>query len=165
VKKVNFSQFIKRLNEFNKVVSQEVATSSEVHAKGIVKTFKKKLKRGDFTPKLKPSTIARKKSQKMPKPTTPLYGWGESSQTSMYNGLRPQRIAKGKWKVVPFGRHGKISMQALFAIHEYGAHLKNGGVIRPRRPLKSSLADYKKSSEYLKENHRVSYRAVKALTG
>ncbi len=141
----------------------EINTSSEAHAKGIIRTFRRMLKNGEFTPKLKPATIARKRAQGMSKPETPLYGWGEQATQSMYNGLRAVQVERGHWKVIPFGRHGKVAMALLFAVHEYGANLKNGGIIKPRRPVKRSVFAYKHSTDYLKENHRLSYKVVQGV--
>lgn len=160
---MNITTFVKKVNRMSDVVKMQIETSGKAHAEGIVRMFRKMLKRGDFTPKLRPSTIKSKRSQKMPKPETPLYGWGEQASQSMYNGLRVQKGPKGGWVIVPFGKHGKIAMKLLFTIHEYGANLKNGGVIRPRRPLKRSVFAYKNSTDYLKENHRLVYKIVQGM--
>lgn len=160
---MNITTYIKKTSNFSKVVKQQANTSGKAHAEGIIRTFKKMLKSGQFTPKLRPSTLRSKRAQKMPKPETPLYGWGEQAAQSMYNGLRAKKIANGKWVVAPFGKHGKVAMALLFAVHEYGANLKNGGVIRPRRPLKRSVFAYKNSTDYLKENHRLVYQTIQGM--
>lgn len=156
MKKVNVATFNAKLMKFETVASQVINTSGKVHADGIVRTFKKLLKSGTFRPSLKPSTIKAKRRAGMSQPSTSLYGWGESVRNSMINGLQVQTQGRGKWTVKPFGKHhSNISMQKLFAIHQYGATLKNGGKIPARKPLSRSIDAYRKSSEYLRENFTV----------
>jgi hypothetical protein len=155
VKRVNLTQLISRINTVGKVIDQKIKTTGKVHANGIVKTFQNKLANGDFTPKLKASTVAQKRRKGQPMPSTPLYGWGDSEKNSMINGLKVKQEAPAKWTVRPSGNHGKISMQKLFAIHEYGANLKNGGKIHARKPIRRSIEAYTKSTEYLRENHKL----------
>jgi hypothetical protein len=156
VRKLTVAKLVQRIDMMQNKTKQTVETTAENRANAIIKLFKKKLKSGDFIPGLKRATIKAKARKGMTQPQTPLYGWGETEKNSMYNGLKPRRLGWGKWEVKPNGKHidGKtkkmMPMQMLFAIHETGATLKNGGRIPARKPIQRTVQDFLKSSEYKK---------------
>lgn len=145
-------EFSAKLKNMGKTVDQKISTTTKKHAEGVLFEFKTLMRGGMLTPRLKPSTIKSKRQKGMPFPQTPLYGWGLTSKNSMINGLRVETTGKGGWRLRPFGKHDKISMQKLFAIHEYGATLKNGGKIPARKPLRRAVEAYKKSAEFKNQN-------------
>lgn len=145
---------VKVFNGIKTKISQRVKIGSKRHSDAFIKHFQEKLINGDFTPRLKKSTVKTKRQKTYDLPETPLYARGARVKASMYNGLKAKPIKSG-WRVAPEGQHGKISMQKLFAIHEKGAKLKNGGNIPARKPIARTVKSYKAGSEYGKINHQI----------
>ena len=132
-----------------------VDIGSKKHADAFIKHFQEKLINGDFKPRLKKSTVRRKRVKGYDLPETPLYGRGLRVKSSMINGLQSFKTSKGVWRVRPIGKHQRMGMCKLFAIHEKGATLKNGGKIPARKPIKRSVDSYKKSAEYKNINLKI----------
>ena len=90
--------------------------------------------------KLAESTIKRKRRLGLERPSTPLYGMGDTKGMKAYANILRIREIKTGYRVGP-ARKGamhhsqKIELQYLFYIHEYGCVLKNGGRIPPRPAL------------------------------
>ncbi len=89
--------------------------------------------------RLKPATITRKESQSMRHPTRPLHGRGPLEKNSYRNLFRIQKLKHGYRLIPRTAKHwsGRIKLDHLFAIHEFGCTIiaSNGTVIRiPPRP-------------------------------
>lgn len=137
-------------------IKTNVESGSKKHSQSFIKHFQTKLINGDFTPRLKKSTIRNKRSKGFDLPETPLYGRGKRVKSSLINGLQAFKTAQGMWRIRPIGKHKTMSMAKLFAIHEYGALLKNGGKIPARKPISRSVKSYKQTTEYKNLNLSIS---------
>jgi hypothetical protein len=136
-------------------IRQRVDVASGKHADAFIKLFQEKLINGDFKPRLKRSTVRQKRRKGYDLPETPLYGRGLRVKSSMINGLKPFKTKNGVWRIRPTGKHQKMAMSKLFAIHEFGATLKNGGKIAARKPIGKTVKAYKASTEYKNINHTI----------
>lgn len=94
---------------------------------GIIEEYKNGIRRNNFKlERLSSFTVMRKKELGMPKPTTPLYGLGDSNKNSLINALMYKKIKNG-WKIVRRkAKHykAKLTLDKLLAIHENGALIK-----------------------------------------
>jgi hypothetical protein len=97
--------------------------------RNVIEEFQKGIKRNNFgIVPLQPMTIIKKKKQGMPKPTTPLYGRGESEKNSLINALAIRKIKNGYRLYRRRAKHWKadLPLNVLLAIHENGAIIENG---------------------------------------
>lgn len=150
----------KVMTKIRKKLTQNVEIGSERHCKSYIRHFQDMLVNGEFTPRLKKSTVKGKRRKGLPFPETPLYGRGDRVKSSMLNGLGYFKTAKGVWRVRPTGKHKTMSMQKLFAIHEKGAVLHNGGKLRARKPIEKSVKSYKKSAGYRNINLKIAEKII-----
>lgn len=154
MRKLTVAKLVQKIDLMRNKTTQVIESTAANRAEAVVKLFKQNIKGGKFQPPLKPETIKAKRKKGMPLPQVPLYGWGESEKNSMYNGLRIKKLGNGKYEIKPYGKHvdGKtkkqVNMQLLFAVHETGAHLKNGGKIPARKPLQRTVEMFVKQPEY-----------------
>jgi hypothetical protein len=160
--KKTLPQLKKNLDKFQEVVKISADTSARKRAEGVKKFAQEFIANGSLTPKLKLSTKTRKAWLGYLYPDHPLYGLGEASSKSMYNGLKVRKLKSG-YRVQPEGtHHSGFSMQSIFIIHEFGANLKNGGRIPARRLFKKSIAE--QNFKDLVENKAEAKKLKKVLT-
>lgn len=108
-------------------------------AYGVIDAFREGIQRNNFKlARLRESTIRSKQSKGYPAPSRPLYGLGDQSDQSYMNMLRATKTSDG-WAVAPSteAHHsGRITLDHLFNIHEFGTTIRRGtSIIRiPPRP-------------------------------
>jgi len=118
-------------------------------ALGVIKAFQEGIRNKTFNMRpLQEKTIKRKISKGMPKPDTPLYGWGDMEEKSYINMLRLRRYQTGNkimWKVRPskaMHHSKKIRLDWLFDVHEYGTIImqwRGGNLVIIRIPPRPAL--------------------------
>jgi hypothetical protein len=102
--------------------------------------FKKNLRHNCLSIEpLSPITIDGKEREGKPKPSTPLYGLGDTNNKTYINMFLLRKLKNG-WKAYPrWAKHHEadLSLRQLFEIHEYGRTIKRGEkFIRiPPRPI------------------------------
>lgn len=138
--KVKFSQKYwakrKRIQRLPKIMIKVADITSKKDAIGLIRTFREGIIKNSFRLKaLQPPTVMRKRAKGLPKPKTPLYGFGELKDKSYLNMLRIRRLKKG-YRVAPsWAKHheSKLKLRDLFVVHEFGT------VIRQERGGKEIL--------------------------
>lgn len=159
--KTTLRKLITTLNKSNEKIKINADLSSKKKAEQLKKTVQDFIISGSLTPKLKKGTIQNKTSQGMLYPTHPLYGLGEENAKSMINGIKVRKIKNG-YRVQPEGKHHSgLKMQTIYLIHEYGAILKNGGVIPARKLIRKSVDACNRNAK--KENDKIAKEIVKVL--
>ncbi|MBD3278334.1 MAG: hypothetical protein GF388_08545 [Candidatus Aegiribacteria sp.] len=133
-------------------------------AYGLVDEFQQGIRNGTLgLRRLKSSTIRQKRRKGYPRPGTPLYGKGDTDKRSYINMLRVRKERKGYRVYQSRGMHhsGRISLRALYEIHEYGTVIQQGKatiVIPPRPAFHNAFREYmhaKARQEPAKEVRRV----------
>lgn len=158
---------IKRLPEY---VPDMMIGALKKDAVGIVKTFHDGIKNDTLELEfLKPATIQQKDRKGFENPDSPLYGKGDDAKDRSYSNMLRIRKLKNGWKVYPSrAMHwsGKITLNHLFQIHEYGCTVtaRNGNTFRiPPRP--AFMYSYRKWMNDKKKNQmETSVTVKKAIT-
>ena len=129
-----------RIRRLPKIYIDAVDTTSKKDAMGIMHTWAEGIAKNllGLEP-LSPVTIEKKSEQGLSKPSTPLYGRGISDAKSYINMLRMVKIRNGYRIKIRNAMHwsGKINLQDLFIVHEFGTTItrESGKTIRiPPRP-------------------------------
>jgi hypothetical protein len=139
----SYEDKMKRIKDIPKLVNGYMEVTLKEDAVGLIDTFHDGLINNDLgLYPLAEQTVINKIRLGFGSPENPLVGKGDDRQSakdSYANMLRLQKIKNG-WKVVPSKAlhwSGKVTLDKLFAIHEYGAKIttKNGTIINiPPRP-------------------------------
>lgn len=125
----HFKAVQSRLRRLPKLVNDAMDSSIQRDVKNVIEEFQKGIRRNNFNLEaLSPRTVRKKKSQGMPKPTTPLYGMGDSKKNSLINALAFRKIKNGYRLYRRRAKHWKadLPLNVLLAIHENGAIIENG---------------------------------------
>lgn len=135
----NFEAVRSRVRRLPKFYGEMMSGVTKRDAIGVQRTFGTGISGRKFglTP-LKSETILSKQEKGFSKPSTPLYGEGESDERSYLNMMEVKKTKNG-WSVGPSKRlhHSrKIRLKKLLEVHEFGKTISRGsGVIRiPPRP-------------------------------
>jgi hypothetical protein len=137
----NFDDIEKRLKKIPHLVDEVMYTVTKKDATDFIKAFRSNIKNNKLSLiALKSKTVEQKDKLGYDKPSTPLYGKGESEDNSYINVFAIKKIKNG-WQVYPrWAKHHKAAMQLkeLLNIHENGATIskKDGTLFRiPPRPV------------------------------
>lgn len=112
------------INNLPKFIEEIYYAYTESDANNFIKKFKSNLKNNKLgVAPLSPVTVERKREKGYSKPSTPLYGKGESDKNSYYYMFLLKRIANGHRVYPRWAKHheGDIQLRELLHIHEYGA--------------------------------------------
>ena len=168
----NYHAKMKRIQRLPRRMDGFFTTSAKKDAVGLIDTFRDGIIKDDFgLEPLKPSTVKSKAG--MPKPTTPLFGLGDTIEKKSYlNMLRIRKIKRG-FKVFPsWAKHhtSKLQLRWLFIIHEYGAIIRQnrGGKIvliriPPRPAFRKSYDRYMGSKSKREPTDKVSKAIIQLI--
>jgi len=121
---LNHKAILSRIKRLPKLVNDAMDAQIKKDVVNVIDEYKKGIRRNNFglTP-LHFLTIKRKISLGQPKPTTPLYGEGDSKKNSMINALAFRKIKKGYRLYRRIAKHhsAEIPLKDLLYIHEHGA--------------------------------------------
>lgn len=141
--KVKFSDTytakLKRIRRLPKLVEGAVDASTRRDVNGIVKDFQDGVRKDNFDLfDLQFKTIQSKRGKGYSKPSTPLYGLGDSGKNTYINMFIIKKLKKG-YRIIPrwaLHHSAGIPLRTLFFIHENGAIINTGkALIRiPPRP-------------------------------
>ncbi|TGL39635.1 hypothetical protein EHQ53_14025 [Leptospira langatensis] len=139
--KKTLPQLTRNINTYGKTIKLYADSSAKKRVEGVKGFAQSFIASGGLTPKLKRATIDAKLRKGLLFPDHPLYGLGSKNARSMINGLKVRKLKNG-WRVQPEGiHHSGLRMVTIFAIHEFGASLKNGGRIPARKLMRKSVAE------------------------
>lgn len=166
-----------RIRSFPKQVDTILNGAVKKHIEGVKTTLVEGISSNSLgLSRLKDSTVASKTVKGMPKPKTPLYGWGDKERRSMINGLRIFRTKQG-WRLRPYGKHypdekgRSVEQSLIWAVHEFGATIGNGfgkGIhftITARKPISRAVAKYLRSQAKKATDVNMREAAKQALRG
>ena len=126
-----FSEKIKAINrrvdKLPKLLNMKLSAATKKRAELFIKIFQAGIRNREFGLKrLSSATIEQKVKRGYTKPSTPLYGAGDSEQNSLLNVFLIKKLKNG-WQVYPRNaRHhkSKLKLKWLLAIHEEGAIIR-----------------------------------------
>lgn len=130
---------LKRIRRLPQLVKEVADASTQRDAKGIIKDFQDGIRKDSFDLfSLQYSTIKSKRNKGYSKPSTPLYGLGDSGNNTYINMFIIKKVRNGYRIVARWAMHHEagIPLRTLFFIHENGAIINTGkALIRiPPRP-------------------------------
>lgn len=144
---------IKRIRRLPKLVGQAADTSTKRDVEGIIEDFQDGIRKNNFPlARLKYSTIKGKQKKGYSKPSTPLYGAGDSEDNSYINIFIIKKLKKG-YRIIPrwaLHHEAGIPLRTLFFIHENGAIINNGKTlirIPPRPAFRKAFQRYLRKRE------------------
>jgi hypothetical protein len=126
--KLRLSEKIKaiqaRIKKLPVLLNGKLSAKQKRNAELFIKLFTSGIRENEFgLKKLHPVTIARKQDAGYSRPTTPLYGAGDSEANSLLNVFAIKKLRNG-WQVYPrWAKHhdSDLQLRHLLSIHENGA--------------------------------------------
>lgn len=128
-----------RIRRLPKMYESMMSATRLRDAKGLIKTFQDGIDGDTFRlERLKPATISRKARMGVKRPRRPLHGKGKAEKNSYRNAFLIRKVKNGYRVKLRKAKHwsGRLTLEALFMIHEFGATIKRGDTIikLPARP-------------------------------
>jgi len=150
----NIKNVNKRLDKLPQFYNNMLISTRKGDADKFIDQFKKNIRHGRLNlESLATKTIDSKERQGLPKPTIPLYGFGDWSDNSYINMFLLKRLSKG-WKAYPrWAKHhsANMTLRQLFEIHEYGRTIKRGETLIRIPPRPAAWETYRQVLNSIKK--------------